>query len=59
MNSVVSDLETRVDAFHSIVTDDPDLLDCFVHLPDQHSVPFNMDFQMLAEAQVRDAVLLQ
>jgi transposase InsO family protein len=47
------------DSFHSILTDDPVLLDCFVHLPDQYNVPFQMDYMTIAEAQVRDAVLLQ
>jgi transposase InsO family protein len=50
---------TRDDSFFSIVTDDPELLDCFVHLPDQHEIPFQMDYQTIAEAQVQDAVLLQ
>jgi hypothetical protein len=50
---------TRVDSFFSIVTDDYELLDCFVHLPDQHEVPFLMDSQKIAEAQAQDAVLLQ
>jgi hypothetical protein len=40
----------RVDSFYSFVTDDPDLLDCFVHLPDQYEVPFNMDFHTLARS---------
>jgi RNase H-like domain found in reverse transcriptase len=30
-------------SFYTMVTDDPDLLDCFVHLPDQQDVPFQMD----------------
>ncbi len=49
----------RVDSFYSIITDDPALLDCFVHLPDQQDIPFQMDYQTIAEAQVQDAALLQ
>jgi hypothetical protein len=48
-----------VDFFHPIVKDDPDVLDCFVHLPDQHSVPFQMGYPTIAETQERDAVLLK
>ena len=39
--------------------DNPDLLDCFVHLPDQQGIPFRMDYQTIAEAQMQDATLLQ
>jgi hypothetical protein len=42
-----------------MVTDDPDLVDCFVHLPVQQEAPFQMDFQTIAEAEVQDAALLQ
>jgi transposase InsO family protein len=49
----------RVDSFYSLVTEDPVLLECFVHLPDQNNVPFQMDYQTIAEAQAQDAVLLQ
>jgi hypothetical protein len=42
-----------------MVTDDPDLLDCFVHLPVQQEAPFQMDFQTIADGQVQDAALLQ
>ncbi|KAG7361664.1 reverse transcriptase RNA-dependent DNA polymerase [Nitzschia inconspicua] len=46
-----------VEGYYSMVTDDPDLLDCFVHLPAQQDVPFLMDYQTIAEAQARDAAL--
>jgi hypothetical protein len=49
----------RVDSRFSMVTDDPDLLDCLVHLPVQQEAPFQMDFQTIAEAQLQDAALLQ
>jgi transposase InsO family protein len=42
-----------------MVTDEPELLDCFVHLPDQQNVPFQMDYPTIAETQLQDAVLLQ
>jgi hypothetical protein len=51
--------DSSVDTFYSMVTDDPDLYDCFVHLPDQQDVPFRMDYQTIAEAQSQDAALLQ
>jgi hypothetical protein len=51
--------QLRVDSFFSMVTDNPDLLDCFVHLPDQQGVPFQMDYHKIAEAQLQDAALLQ
>jgi RNase H-like domain found in reverse transcriptase len=46
-------------SFYTMVTDDPDLLDCFVHLPDQQDVPFQMDYQTIAQAQAQDNELLQ
>jgi transposase InsO family protein len=39
--------------------DDDDLLDCFVHLPGQQNIPFQMDYQTIAEAQAQDTALLQ
>jgi hypothetical protein len=45
--------------FFSIITDDPALLDCFVHLPEQQNVPFSMDFATIAAAQEQDHDLLQ
>jgi hypothetical protein len=51
--------DSSVDVFYSMVTDDPDLRDCFVHLPDQQGVPFQMDYRTIAQAQSQDAALLQ
>jgi hypothetical protein len=39
--------------------DDDDLLDCFVHLPDQAGIPFVFDYETIADAQTRDAKLQQ
>jgi transposase InsO family protein len=39
--------------------DDDDLLDCFIHLPAQQGIPFQMDFQTISDAQLQDAALLQ
>ncbi|KAG7370479.1 hypothetical protein IV203_019049 [Nitzschia inconspicua] len=41
-----------------MVTDDLDLRDCFVHLPDQQEVPFLMDYRTIANEQLRDAALI-
>ncbi|KAG7366313.1 hypothetical protein IV203_028983 [Nitzschia inconspicua] len=49
--------DSTVEGYYSMVTDDPDLLDCFVHLPAQQDVPFLMDYCTIAEAQARDAAL--
>ena len=43
--------------FSSMVLDDPDLLDCFVHLPVQTGQPFVLDYETIADAQQRDASL--
>jgi RNase H-like domain found in reverse transcriptase len=53
--------EDNVDtSFFSMAIDDDDLLDCFVHLPDDQGIPFRMmDYETIAEAQVQDAALLQ
>jgi transposase InsO family protein len=51
--------DSSVEVFYSMATDEPDLLDCFIHLPDQQDVPFHMDFQTIAQAQLQDAALLQ
>jgi hypothetical protein len=47
------------DSFFSMATDEDDLLDCFVHLPAQQDVPFQMDYHTIAQAQMQDAALLQ
>ena len=38
---------------------DPQLVNCFVHLPIQENLVFPLDFQSIAEAQAQDAELLQ
>jgi transposase InsO family protein len=45
--------------FFSIITDEPALLDCLVHLPEQQNVPFSMDFVTIAAAQNQDIDLAQ
>mmetsp|Transcript_24146 Transcript_24146/g.44899 ORF Transcript_24146/g.44899 Transcript_24146/m.44899 type:complete len:256 (+) Transcript_24146:851-1618(+) len=47
------------DSFFSMAIDDDNLLDCFIHLPAQQGVPFQMDFKTISEAQLQDAALLQ
>jgi hypothetical protein len=37
--------------------DDDDLLDCFVHLPDQAGIPFVLDYETIADAQIGEAKL--
>jgi hypothetical protein len=51
--------DTVHNSFYSMANDDDDLLDCFVHLPGQQNVPFQMDYQTIAAAQAQDAALLQ
>ena len=41
------------------VANDPQLLNCFVHLPVQDSLPFVIDYTTIADAQSRDAGLQQ
>jgi hypothetical protein len=45
--------------FYSMAIDDSDLLDCFVHLPDQSGIEFVLDYETIADAQIRDAELQQ
>jgi hypothetical protein len=45
------------DSLYSMAIDDDDLLDCFVHLPDQAGIPFVLDYETIADAQTRDAEL--
>jgi transposase InsO family protein len=47
------------EAFFSIIVDEPILLDCFVHLPDQQGVPFLLDYETIVAAQNQDPDLLQ
>ena len=37
--------------------DDANLVDCFVHLPDQVGIPFALDYATIAKAQAQDAEL--
>ena len=46
-----------VHSFYSMATDDDDLFDCFVHLPDQAGIDFVPDYKTIAAAQHRDADL--
>jgi hypothetical protein len=46
------------DSFYSMAIDDPSLLDCFLHLPDQAGVPFVLTNENIANAQAQDAELL-
>ena len=43
--------------FHTMVIDDDDLLDCFIHLPQTEHVSFALNLKTIAEAQQRDAFL--
>jgi transposase InsO family protein len=45
-------------SFYSMA-DDPQLLNCFVHLPIHENLVFNLDFQSIAEAQAQDAELTE
>ena len=56
-NSSHSKIPTQLDSFHSMVLDDDKLLDCFVHLPQQAGVPFQMDYAMIVLNQQNDADL--
>ena len=48
----------QLQSFHSMAIDDDDLLDCFVHLPQQAGVPFQMDFATIHLNQQNDNDLL-
>jgi hypothetical protein len=45
------------DSLYSMVINDDNILDCFVHLPDQADIPFVLDYKNIADAQTRDAEL--
>lgn len=45
--------------YFSMAIDDDDLRDCFVHLPDQAGAQFALDYKTIAEAQARDAELVE
>ena len=49
----------QLDNFYSMAIDDDNLLDCFVHLPAQQGVPFQMDFEVIHLNQQNDQELLQ
>jgi hypothetical protein len=53
------DSSLKGSSFYSMAIDDDDLLDCFVHLPDQAGIPFVLDHETIADAQTRDAELQQ
>lgn len=46
-----------VENFYSMAIDEDDLVDCFVHLPDQAGLPFVLSYDTIADAQTRDAEL--
>ena len=48
---------TTVDSFFSMAIDNTDLLDCFVHLPAAEGIPFDLDYQSIQNAQVKDTCL--
>jgi hypothetical protein len=48
-----------VSSFFSMAIDEDNLLDCFVHLPAQQSVPFHMNYANIAALQAQDAALVQ
>ena len=48
-----------LESFYSMATDENDLLDCFVNLPDQSGIPFVLDYETISQAQTQDAELLE
>ena len=44
-------------SYYSMAADDNELLECFVHLPDQAGIPFVLDYRTISEAQNQDAEL--
>ena len=53
------DLSLEGSLFCSVAIDDDDLLDCFLHSPDQAGIPFALDCETAADAQTRNAELQQ
>ena len=49
----------NVDSHAATLLDDNQLIDCFVHLPDQAGIPFVLDYETIATAQAGDAQLQQ
>lgn len=45
--------------FYTMVIDNDDLLDCFVHIPASKSIPFVLNYNTIRNAQARDARLQQ
>lgn len=45
--------------YYSMAIDDPQLLECFVHLPHDAGIPFVLGYDTIAAAQERDAELLE
>jgi len=56
-NANVSSYDT-LNSFYTVATDSQ-LLNCFVHLPVQDSLPFILDFKSIADAQAQDAELAE
>ncbi|CAJ1961137.1 unnamed protein product [Cylindrotheca closterium] len=56
-NANISSHDT-LNSFYSMATD-LQLLNCFVHLPVQDSLPFVLDFKSIADAQTQDAELTE
>ena len=48
---------TNIESYYSFVTDDNDLVDCFVNLPPGEDIPLVVDYQAIKEAQQGDAQL--
>ena len=55
----IDSIQDPLNLYHSMVTDKPSLLDCFVHLPESSGTLFVLDYSTIAEAQGRDASLQQ
>ena len=55
----IDSIQDPLNLYHSMVTDKPSLLDCFVHLPESSGTPFILDYGTIAEAQGRDTSLQQ
>jgi hypothetical protein len=48
--AVSSGSRNSIESFFSMAIDEDDLLDCFIHLPAQQGIPFQMDFQTISDA---------
>lgn len=57
--TLVNDMSSAPsDAFYSMAIDDPEMLDCFVHLPASSGTPFTLDYREILDAQSEDARLI-